>query len=905
MNPLLEVNPGTCIVVVGPLVARSCLSFVPGSLKLTYHSLISAGLEMVKLDERGRLQDLVETDKDAACKELTASLAHQGDLERWINYCSAIVGLQPLLSSHQPPLLQLLLNLQTYGCRLVYTHYDSIMDAISGMKPILSTNSDQLEQWIDGRLNGFYHIHGHHTDLQSLILYTSAYETMLTKQALFFHLKELFRHRTLVFIGHDPDHLNPLLVKMTQVFLQDENAVRNPPLYLSSSASLPPCFLHLPISRHEENTLHELIIQGSESTFITGRTSEKLVDKDIVRSQAVLLFSEKQSFRRLGDIIYQLNQSGEIYVRRDALTILFGSKIMYGNILTYGGSGLQQIWNLVIPPGSVFRKKGLVAIGLQNSLMIWINRKPSGLGPITEVNTFHSLWNNSATAMRTQSTSSTSSITSTTSMLTPTITTQSSIQPTPTVAALPLSYHTFPSLFPVISPTFLPLSPLFAPMGGLHSPAGPAFLTPVVSLPSNLFQMYGVQSQQPTIVTETETNTSGESHSQVTQTHFQTTRPQTEVTQTPSNIGSVTSNPDPSIIDIETPTTSLNQEDSECTSENTGTIVFLRADPAIAFETLLSNELQKHEHKILKVESPMLSIVQTISRSSDSNVQAHSSVAQLAHVIAQHDESSEVSDTQSTEHVISIIDTHKQVSQVNTTSQTSSNIIQSLPKQKRPTSLLAMPFTLPMTTPTFHSPLSLTPIHQTSLIPSFTHLITSQVNMPIPHVSMTTSYTSSTTSISSRDVIVSTQAPTPRKRKHTHNDPINISHTHSFSKAQSEEGSTSKDTETKKEFDSTMHLWEFLLHLLLTPNHGHVIQWTGRGYEFCITDPTELTKLWIDSTGRDNVTFNTLLGEIRSYTGLGIMEAVEGKDFTYNYILDIQKYLNMCAHKITGLTTSA
>ena len=61
------------------------------------------------------------------------------------------------------------------------------------------------------------------------------------------------------------------------------------------------------------------------------------MDKDIVRSQAVLLFSEKQSFRRLGDIIYQLNQSGEIYVRRDALTILFGSKIMYGNILTYGG----------------------------------------------------------------------------------------------------------------------------------------------------------------------------------------------------------------------------------------------------------------------------------------------------------------------------------------------------------------------------------------------------------------------------------------------------------------------------------------------------------------------------------------------------------------------------------------
>ena len=59
----------------------------------------------------------------------------------------------------------------------------------------------------------------------------------------------------------------------------------------------------------------------------------------------------------------------------------------YTHTHTYAhiGSGLQQIWNLVIPPGSVFRKKGLVAIGLQNSLMIWINRKPSGLGPITGV----------------------------------------------------------------------------------------------------------------------------------------------------------------------------------------------------------------------------------------------------------------------------------------------------------------------------------------------------------------------------------------------------------------------------------------------------------------------------------------------------------------------------------------
>lgn len=72
--------------------------------------------------------------------------------------------------------------------------------------------------------------------------------------------------------------------------------------------------------------------------FLPGKgSSEKVVDKESIRAQALLIFDEKQSFRKLGDIIYQLSQSGEIYVRRDALTVLFGPKIMYGNILTYGG----------------------------------------------------------------------------------------------------------------------------------------------------------------------------------------------------------------------------------------------------------------------------------------------------------------------------------------------------------------------------------------------------------------------------------------------------------------------------------------------------------------------------------------------------------------------------------------
>ena len=285
MNPLLEINPATCIVVVGPLVSRSCLSVVPDTLKLTYTSLIQAGLEMVQLDERGRLEELVQVDLDAASKELTTVLKRQGDFERWItSSCAGFTALFKSPSSSQqqheqehqqqpPQILKLLLNLQASGCRLVYTHYDNILDALAGVIPILPINSDHLEQWIEGQLKGFLHIHGHYSDSESLILDSSAYESILARQGLFLRLREFFKRRTLILIGHDPDHLNPLLVALANTLLLDEKTIRNPPLLLSSThLSVPQCFLHLPISKAEENALHYLIVSGPDSSFIIGET---------------------------------------------------------------------------------------------------------------------------------------------------------------------------------------------------------------------------------------------------------------------------------------------------------------------------------------------------------------------------------------------------------------------------------------------------------------------------------------------------------------------------------------------------------------------------------------------------------------------------------------------------------
>ena len=102
-----------------------------------------------------------------------------------------------------------------------------------------------------------------------------------------------------------------------------------------------------------------------------------------LKVQAFLLFEEKQSFRKLGDIIYQQNKSGEIYVRRDALTVIYGEHLLYGNLVTYGRSGLRQLWNLVFARDSPLQGKGLLALGLLNAVIVWPRKKPNHLGCVT------------------------------------------------------------------------------------------------------------------------------------------------------------------------------------------------------------------------------------------------------------------------------------------------------------------------------------------------------------------------------------------------------------------------------------------------------------------------------------------------------------------------------------------
>lgn len=75
------------------------------------------------------------------------------------------------------------------------------------------------------------------------------------------------------------------------------------------------------------------------------------------------------------------------------------------------------------------------------------------------------------------------------------------------------------------------------------------------------------------------------------------------------------------------------------------------------------------------------------------------------------------------------------------------------------------------------------------------------------------------------------------------------------------------------------------------------MQWTGTSYEFCIIDPDTLTSLWAAVCGDKHLTFNHLLGELKAYSGLGLIERVESEEreglVTYQLLFDVKKYLSM------------
>lgn len=273
---LLEVNPSSCILLIGPHLTRSLLPTAASStLTLSHHSLLRSGAELAEKlspNQQGALLQQLATDPDAASRETVDILtAHDKQLEEWLRACCSAEdqALSTLRAAFVP---QLLNSLQNRGCKLVYTYYDTLLDQALGSQTILpGRDAVTLLQWIEGKVTGLFHLHGVYSDVSSVVLHPSDYSTHLVKLPVFPQLRDLFRTRTIICLGHDSNYFNPLLTEFAHCFLEEEGIVKNPPLLLTStSLPLPPCFLPLPVSSGEEVQLQSIIGIGEEGNFSSG-----------------------------------------------------------------------------------------------------------------------------------------------------------------------------------------------------------------------------------------------------------------------------------------------------------------------------------------------------------------------------------------------------------------------------------------------------------------------------------------------------------------------------------------------------------------------------------------------------------------------------------------------------------
>ena len=89
-----------------------------------------------------------------------------------------------------------------------------------------------------------------------------------------------------------------------------------------------------------------------------------------------------------------------------------------------------------------------------------------------------------------------------------------------------------------------------------------------------------------------------------------------------------------------------------------------------------------------------------------------------------------------------------------------------------------------------------------------------------------------------------------------------------------------------------MQLWQFILSQLVSSPSERIVEWTReRKYEFRILEPDKLAKLWGTLKKRPAMNFKKLARGLRYYYGKSTLEKVRGKNFTYEFVMDISKIL--------------
>ncbi|XP_064161073.1 ETS1-related protein isoform X1 [Anguilla rostrata] len=95
-----------------------------------------------------------------------------------------------------------------------------------------------------------------------------------------------------------------------------------------------------------------------------------------------------------------------------------------------------------------------------------------------------------------------------------------------------------------------------------------------------------------------------------------------------------------------------------------------------------------------------------------------------------------------------------------------------------------------------------------------------------------------------------------------------------------------------------IQLWQFLLELLLDSACRSFICWTGDGWEFKMSDPTEVAKRWGQCKNKPKMNYEKLSRGLRYYYHKNIIHKTAGKRYVYRFVCDVQGMLGKTAGEV-------
>ncbi|XP_024114237.1 ETS1-related protein isoform X2 [Oryzias melastigma] len=95
-----------------------------------------------------------------------------------------------------------------------------------------------------------------------------------------------------------------------------------------------------------------------------------------------------------------------------------------------------------------------------------------------------------------------------------------------------------------------------------------------------------------------------------------------------------------------------------------------------------------------------------------------------------------------------------------------------------------------------------------------------------------------------------------------------------------------------------IQLWQFLLELLLDSACRTFISWTGDGWEFKMSDPTEVAKRWGQCKNKPKMNYEKLSRGLRYYYHKNIIHKTAGKRYVYRFVCDMQGMLGKTAEEV-------